>query len=71
MADVAQKAISANDMKLGSVTVKTGGGNGTNGFDHDYERAQTNPDKSTAAYWDAKLDARLDDPRYYEGDTIA
>jgi len=69
MADVAQKAISANNVRLGSVTVKNTGS--SKYFTHDYETAQTNPDGSSAAYWEARLQDRFDEPRYYEGDTPA
>ena len=70
MADVAQKAVSANNVKLGAMTVKRHGG-ARNAFDTDDESTLTNPDGATASYWDAKLDNRLDDPRYYSGDTSA
>lgn len=73
MADVATKAISANDIKLASITVKRHGGSKSlsTAFDIDTENTLTNPDGATASYWDAKLDGRMDDPRYYEGDTQA
>lgn len=66
MADVLNKAKSANNIKYGTMTVKTqGSANGTNGFAQDNARVQTNPDGSSTTYWENKLTDRFDDPNYY------
>ena len=66
MADVAQKAINANDVINGAVVVKSAGAP---------TRFQTidpevNPVQS-AADMEARLTGRMDDPRYYSGDTAS
>lgn len=65
MSDVLNKAASGNNIKYGTVTVKTQGS--ANGFAKDNARVQTNPDGSSTAFWENKLTERFDDPRYYYG----
>jgi hypothetical protein len=71
MADVAVKAINANDVKSGTAVVHRGGGLGTARFDYDTESQKVNPTDGLPTNWDSQLDTRMDDPRYYEGDTTA
>ena len=66
MADVMQKAINANNIKYGTITVKVHGGNKANAFDYDDVPALINPDGSSATYWENKLQGRFDDPTYYD-----
>lgn len=64
MADVATKIISANAIRNGSLTIKTG-------VDV-FQFIRNNPAPSlTVNQLESKLDTRLDDPRYYEGDATA
>lgn len=66
MADVMQKIINANDIRFGTMTVKTNGGkNGVNGFAYDTKSTQANPDGESATFWENKLTSRFDDPTYY------
>lgn len=67
MADVMQKAINANSLKRGYVVIKTGGGKGIQTF-AGVPGTQT---LDSAAQVEAKLTDRMDDPRYYSGDTPA
>lgn len=67
MADVMQKAINANDIKRGYVVIKTGGGKGI----LSYAGVPGLQTLDTAAQVEAKLTDRMDDPRYYSGDTTA
>lgn len=67
MADVMQKAINANNITRGRVIIKTGGGKGTQVF----EGVPGTQTLDSAAQVEAKLTDRMDDPRYYSGDTTA
>ena len=67
MADVMQKAINANPIKRGYVVIKTGGGEGVQTF-AGVPGTQT---LETEAQVEARFTNRMDDPRYYSGDTPA
>ena len=62
MADVAAKIISANNIKTGSISIKTG--------KKDYQTTTPDPETGPAVTdVETKYTNRFDDPRYYAGDT--
>lgn len=63
MADVMQKAINANDIKLGGAVIKT---------QRNIQKLDTTPGTvtvRTVAQVEARYDNRMDKVRYYSGDT--
>ncbi len=65
MADILNKAISANNINMGTITVKANGANRTTSFKYDAVSRQVNPDGSSTTYWENKLTSRFDDPQFY------
>ena len=65
MADILNKVISANNINVGTVTVKANGANKTTSFKYDNASRQVNPDGTSTTYWENRLTSRFDDPNYY------
>lgn len=60
-----QKAVNANNINFGTVTVKANGANKSTSFKYDTKSQQVNPDGESATFWENKLTERFNDPTYY------